>query len=175
MIGGAVSTVHVSVRDAVPTLPQASVALHVLVKEREHPVLPTAPSDAVGVKLPLQLSDAVAPPRHHITQSIVTLHPNAVDDVAVGVITGFVMSNVQVTVRDVVAVLPQPSVAVHFLVCALAQPVPPTEPSDTFGVSTPLQLSVAVAPPSALLISAEDGLHPSDADAVDVAVTVGAV
>src|SRR5215471_10056690 len=112
MIGGAVSTVHVTVRDVVPTLPHASVALHVLVKDREQPVLPTVPSDAVGVKLPLQLSDAVAPPRHHITQSIVTLHPSAVDAVEVGVITGFVISNVQFTVREVVAVLPQPSVAV---------------------------------------------------------------
>ena len=116
MIGGAVSTVHVTVRDAVPTFPHASVALHVLVKDREQPVLPTDPSDAVGVKLPLQLSDAVAPPRHHTAQSIVMLHPSAVDDVAVGVITGLVRSNVQVTVREVVAVLPQASVAIHLLV-----------------------------------------------------------
>jgi hypothetical protein len=54
------------------------------------------------------------------------LHPRAVDAVDVGVTTGAVISNVQVTVRDRVAVLPQPSVAVHVLTADLAQPVLPT-------------------------------------------------
>jgi hypothetical protein len=44
------------------------------------------------------------------------LHPSAVDDVAVGVTTGAVISNVQVTVRDAVPTLPQASVALHVLV-----------------------------------------------------------
>jgi hypothetical protein len=38
-----------------------------------------------------------------------------------------------------------------------------------------LQLSEAVAPSSAALIVAVDGLHPSAVDAVDVGVTTGAV
>jgi hypothetical protein len=104
------------VRDAVPTLPQASVALHVLVKDLEQPVLPTAPSDAVGVKEPLQLSEAVALPSAVSIVADDTLHPSAVAAVAVGVITGRVISNVHVTVRDAVAELPQASVAVHLLV-----------------------------------------------------------
>ena len=44
------------------------------------------------------------------------LHPSEVDVVAVGVTTGFVTSNVQVTVLDAVPTLPQLSVAVHVLV-----------------------------------------------------------
>ena len=60
--GGVISNVHVTVLDAVPTLPQASVAVHVLVSDLAHPVDPTGLSDAVGVIVPLQLSDATAPP-----------------------------------------------------------------------------------------------------------------
>ena len=37
--GGVISLVQVVVRDAVAVLPQASVAVHVLVCEREHPLL----------------------------------------------------------------------------------------------------------------------------------------
>jgi hypothetical protein len=70
--------------------------------------------------------------------------------------------------------LPQASVAVQVLVCDLAQPVDPTAPSDAVGESELLQSSVAVAPPSAAVIVADIGLHPSDVDAVDVGVTIGA-
>ena len=42
-------------------------------------------------------------------------------------------------------------------------------------MSAPLQLSEAVAPPSAPSIVAVDGLHPSAVDAVDEGVTTGAV
>jgi hypothetical protein len=58
------------------------------------------------------------------------LHPSAVDAVDVGVTKGGVISNVQVTLRDKVAVLPQLSVAVQVLVADLAQPVLPTGPSE---------------------------------------------
>ena len=37
-----------------------------------------------------------------------------------------------------------------------------------------MQSSVAVAPPSAVFIVAEDGLHPNVVDAVDVGETMGA-
>jgi hypothetical protein len=80
------------------------------------------------------------------------LQPSEVDEVAVGVTTGSVMSKVQVTVLEAVPTLPQPSVAVHVLVCDLAQPVEPTAPSEAVGVRAPLQLSEAVAPPRAASI-----------------------
>ena len=79
-------------------------------------MLPTAPSDAVGVRAPLQLSEAVAPPNAPFIVAVDGLHPSDVDAVDVGVTTGGVTSNVQVTVRDAVAELPQASVAVQVLV-----------------------------------------------------------
>ena len=69
------------------------------------------------------------------------------------------------------AVLPQASVAVHVLVCDLAQ-VPVTGPSSGVSVIVP-QASVAVADPSAASIADEDGLHP--VNVVPVAVIVGGV
>jgi hypothetical protein len=173
--GGVISNVHVTVRDAVPVLPHASVTFHVLVCDLEHPVDPTVPSDAVGVSDPLQLSEAVALPRVLFIVAVVGLHPSAVDAVAVGVTTGFVISKVQVTVRDDVPVFPHASVALHVLVCDLAQPVDPTAPSDDVGVSAPLQLSEAVALPRAASIVADDGLHPSDVATVAVGVITGGV
>jgi hypothetical protein len=89
--------------------------------------------------------------------------------------TGGVISNVQVTVRDTEPVLPHASVAVQILVCDLEHPVDPTAPSDVVGVSAPLQLSEAVAPPSAPSIVALDGLHPSAVAEDAVGVTVGFV
>ena len=114
--GGVLSNVQVTVRDAVPIFPHASVAVHVRVWDREQPVLPTAPSDAVGVSAPLQLSEAVAPPNAPFIVAVDGLHPSDVDAVDVGVITGGELSKVQVTVRDAVPVLPQASVAVNVLV-----------------------------------------------------------
>jgi hypothetical protein len=78
-------------------------------------------------------------------------------------------------VRDAVPVFPHASVTVHVLVCDLAQPVDPTAPSDAVGVSAPLQLSEAVAPPSVVFIVAVDGLHPIAVDEDAVGVTVGGV
>ena len=138
-------------------------------------MLPTAPSDVVGVNAPLQLSDAVAPSRASLIVAVDGLHPSDVDAVDVGVTTGNVISNVQVTVRDSEDVLPQTSVTVHVLVCDLEQPVLPIAPSDAVGVRVPLQLSDAVAPPRTLLIVAVDGLQPSAVDALELAVMTGEV
>ena len=62
-----------------------------------------------------QLSVAVALPNAPSMAAVVGLQPSVVV-VPVGVTVGGVTSNVQVTVLDAVAVLPQPSVAVHVLV-----------------------------------------------------------
>ena len=63
-------------------------------------------------------------------------------------------------VLEVVAVLPQASMATKVLVCEAPHEVVETVPSvaETDAV---LQPSVAVAVPSAALISEADGLHPS--------------
>src|SRR5262245_64696807 len=97
MVGGVISNVQVTVRDAVPTLPQLSVALHVRVCDLAQPVLPTAPSDADGVSVPSQLSEAVALPRALLIVAVDGLHPSDVDSVRVGFTTGAVRSNVKYT------------------------------------------------------------------------------
>ena len=79
-------------------------------------MLPTGLSDEVGVSEPLQLSVAVALPNPPSIVAEFGLHPSPVDDVADGVTVGGVTSYVHVTVRDIEAVLLQPSVAVHVLV-----------------------------------------------------------
>jgi hypothetical protein len=127
------------------------------------------------VSAPLQLSDAVASPSALSISVTVGLHPRNVVALEVGVTTGAVRSKVQLTVREIVVTLPQASVAVQVLVCDLAQFVDPTAPSDAVGVSEPLQLSEAVAPPSTDSIVAEVGLHPRPVEAVEVMVIVGGV
>ena len=117
-----------------------------------------------------QASDAVADPSAALIAPDDGLHPAIV--VPVAVIVGGVLSLVHVTVLDAVAVLPQPSVAVHVLVCDFAQ-LPVTGPSTGVNVNTP-QASVAVALPSAASIAPNDGLHPSVV-AVPVAVITGGV
>src|SRR5439155_61506 len=77
------------------------------------------------------------------------------------VITGGVVSSVQVTVRDTgVAGLPQASVAFQVRVCERPQPLLLTAPSMKLGFTGP-QLSVAVAEPSAASMSPAVGLQPS--------------
>jgi hypothetical protein len=165
----------VTVLDIVAELLQPSVAVHVLVCDLEQPVDPTAPSDAMGVSAPLQLSEAVAPPSAASIVASDGLHPRTVDELDVGVMTGGVWSNVHVNVLDAVPVLPHASVAVHVLVCDLAQPVDSIGPSDTVGVSEPPQSSEAVAPPRVLFIPPLLGLHPISVGEDDVGVTTGAV
>ena len=150
------SCVQVTVLDAVAVLPQASVAVHVLVCDlAQLPV--TGPSTGDSVNVP-QASVAVALPSAASIVADAGLHPS-VNVVPVAVITGGVAVDDQVTVCDAVAVLPQPSVAVHVLVCDFAQ-VPLTGPSVDVRVNTP-QASLAVALPSAASIAADDGLHPA--------------
>ena len=116
-----------------------------------------------------QASVAVADPSAALIADDDGLHPG-VNVVPVAVIVGGMLSLVQVTVLDAVAVLPQASVAVHVLVCDLAQ-VPVTGPSTGVKVNVP-QALLAVADPSAASIVADDGLHPSVV-AVPVAVITG--
>src|SRR6266496_4014426 len=167
--GGVLSPVHVTVLEAVAVLPQASVAVHVLVCDLAQVPL-TAPSTGVRVNVP-QASVAVALPRAASIAADVGLHPR-VNVVPVAVITGGVAAADQVIVLDVVAVLPQASVAVNVLVCDLAQ-LPLTAPSTGVRVNVP-QASVAVADPRAASIAADDGLHPR-VNVVPVAVITGGV
>ena len=114
IVGGVLSLVHVTVLDAVAVLPQPSVAVHVLVCDlAQLPV--TGPSTGVSVKLP-QASVAVALPSAPLIVPDDGLHPSVVP-VPVAVITGVDAEAAQVTVLDVVAVLPHASVAVNVLVC----------------------------------------------------------
>ena len=72
---------------------------------------------------------------------------------------GGVLSAVHVTVLEAVAVLPQTSIAVQVRVCDREQVFVAIGPSLGVNVEPP-QSSVAVAVPSAALISLETGLHP---------------
>src|SRR6185436_3622971 len=76
------------------------------------------------------------------------------------VIDGAALSDVHVTVRDAVDVLPHASLAVHDLVCEREQPLLVTEPSETENVGAP-QASEADALPNARPISFGDGLQPN--------------
>ena len=114
IVGGVVSSVQVAVLDAVAVLPQASVAVQVLVWLLAHPLLTTAPSVDVSVGVP-QASVAVAVPSAALISEAVGLH-DKVNAAPVAVIAGGVVSSVHVAVLDAVPVLPQASVAVHVLV-----------------------------------------------------------
>src|SRR5688500_20294109 len=70
------------------------------------------------------------------------------------------MSSVHLRRLYDVEVLPQKSIAVNVLVCERMHPLLVTLPSLEDRVGTP-HASVAVAVPSALLISLATGLHPS--------------
>src|SRR5258705_355030 len=171
MVGAVRSSVHVAVRDVVDVLPQISVAVKVLVCERIHPLLLIDPVLTVTVGVP-QASVAVADPSAASIAADVGLHPSGAS-LPVVVIVGAVRSSVQVAVLDVVAVLPQISVAVNVLVCERIHPLLLIVPLLTVTVGVP-QASVAVADPSAASIAAAVGLHPSGAS-LPVAVMVGAV
>jgi hypothetical protein len=107
----------------------------------------------------------------HLYQAAVGLHPSVVVVPPV-VITGGVRSLIQVIVLDAVAVLPQPSMAVHVLVCERSQPLLVTAPSEEFTVGVP-HPSDADAVPRAAFISAAVGLHPSVVVAPPVVITGG--
>ena len=161
MTGAAVSTVQVAVREtAVAALVHASVAFQVRVCERVQPVDVTALSEAVGVTLP-QSSVAVAVPRAASICAAVGLQPNTPSDgVPDAVITGAIVSTVQVTLRVAVAWLVQSSVAVQVRVLKRLQPIDVTPLSEAVGVTLPLQLSVAEAVPRPASMAVLVGLQP---------------
>src|SRR5947207_1424681 len=98
------------------------------------------------------------------------LHPSP--DAPASVTTGGVVSSVQVTVRDTdVPTLPHASVTFQVRVCDRLQSLLLTAPVLGVGV-TGLQLSVAVAVPSAALMSAAFGLQ-SSVRVVPLAVIAG--
>ena len=169
--GAALSADHVIVLAAVTVFPQASIAVHVLVCEREQLLLVILPSFEVIVVFP-QASVAVAVPSAALISAAVGLQPSVVV-VPPGVITGAVLSPNQVIVLDAVAVLPQPSLAVNILVWEREQLLLEILPSLEVMVVLP-QASVAVAVPSAALISAADGLQPNVV-VVPLVVITGAV
>ena len=121
IVGAVTSAVHVAVRDVVAVLPQASVAVNVLVCECEHPLLSIIPVDEVTVGVP-HASVAVAEPNAPSIAPADGLHPR-VKSSPVALMVGAVTSSVHVAVRDVVAVLPQASVAVNVLVCDREHPL----------------------------------------------------
>ena len=87
----------------------------------------------------------------------VGLHPNTTvvyDPVNVGGVT----SEVHETVREVVAVLPHPSVAVNVLTCDWPQLLVCTAPFRDVIVRVP-HASVALAVPRAAVIADDVGLH----------------
>ena len=104
-IGGVLSSVHVTVLDAVDVLLHASLAVHVLVCDRPHPVLTTDPSFCVKVVAP-QASVAVAVPRAFVISPAVGLQPNVVVVPPVEIIGGVASVTVTGTLQLLVHVLP---------------------------------------------------------------------
>jgi hypothetical protein len=100
------------------------------------------------------------------------LHPR-VTEAGIIIMVGGLGALSQLTVLDVVALLPQPSTAVNVLVCEDEQLVVDIAPSVAV-ILTVLHASVAVADPSAALISEAKGLQPRDV-AVPVAVITGGI
>jgi len=158
VIEAVLSNVHVTVLDVVEVLLQASLAVNVLVWDLPQLLLCKAPSENVTVVGP-HASVAVAVPSAAVISVAAGLHPRA-SDVPVAVRFGGVRSAVQETVREIVDVLPQPSIAVNVLVCDAVQPVVLTAPSDDVIVGV-LHPSVAVAFANAVLIAPAVGLQPS--------------
>jgi hypothetical protein len=161
---------QVTVRETdIAGFPQASVTSNVLVCDKRQGAPVTGPSDDVGVPTP-QSSSAVAVPSAESMAAAEGLHPN-VNVVPVAVMTGNVVSNVQVTVRETgIAGLPHASVTLNVLVCETRH-TPVILPSVEIGVPT-VQLSVAVAVPSVESMAAAEGLHPNT-KVVPVAVITG--
>ena len=73
-VGAILSSVHVTVRDVVDELLQASIAINVLVIDRPHPVVTVGPSEEVIVIAP-HASVAVAVPSEPV--GFAGLHPIA--------------------------------------------------------------------------------------------------
>src|SRR6187549_4122222 len=158
------------VLEVVAVLPQASLAVNVLVCEALHVVVDIVPSIAVIVVV-LQPSVAVAEPRAASISEEEGLQPRVVV-VPLAVMDGPLRSRIHVTVVEAVAELPQPSEAENVLVCEALHEVVVTGPSETITAGV-LQAAVAVAEPSAALISEADGLQPSVATAPVIIIAGG--
>ena len=170
-VGGFGAVAHVTVLDVVAVLPHASIAIKVLVWVLLQLVVDIVPSLEVTVTAP-HASVAVAVPSASLISEAVELQPS-VNEVPVAVTVGGVRSSIQFTVLEVVALLPQPSIAVNVLVCVLKHPSEVTAPSLDVNVGAP-HASEAVAVPSAALMSEAVGLQPKLV-AVPFAVIVGVV
>ena len=156
MITGAIlSAVHVTVVEAVAELPQPSTAVNVLVWLTEQLSVTAVASEEVIVTA-LQPSVALAEPSAALISEAVGLQSSVVAGGAV--ITGAILSAVHVTVVEAVAELPQPSTAVNVLVWLTEQLVVTAVASEEV-IVTALHASVALAEPSAALISETLGLQ----------------
>jgi hypothetical protein len=155
IVGGFGAVAHVTVLDVVEVLPHASIAINVLVCVSLQLVDDTDPSLEVTVTAP-HASVAVAVPSAALISEAVELQPS-VKLVPFAAIVGGVRSEVQVTARDTVAVLPQTSVAVNILTWVLKHPSELIVPSLCDIVTAP-HASVAVAEPSVASIFV--GLQP---------------
>ena len=113
--GGVLSSIQRAVLATVDVLPHPSLAVNVLTWSREQPVLITAPSLCVTVVAP-HPSLAVAVPNAPSISAAEGLQPRNGPPVPPGVSTGGVRSSIQLTVREAVEVLLQPSIANHDLV-----------------------------------------------------------
>lgn len=169
--GGVRSLVHVTVLETVAVLPQPSSAVHVLVCDKVQLLVCAAPSADVRAGVP-QTAVAVAEPNAALISEALGLQPK-VNVVPFAVMVGGEGAVSQVTLLEVVAVLPQASVAANVLVWVMLQLVVDWGPSLKVTVGM-LQASVALAVPSAALRSEALGLQPSD-NVVPLAVIVGGV
>jgi uncharacterized membrane protein HdeD (DUF308 family) len=169
--GPVTSAVHVAILAAVEVLPHASIAVNVLVCEREQILVTIAPSINVTVGVE-QASVAVAVPNAPSIVAVDGLQPSARAFPLV-VIAGPVTSAVHVAVLAAVEVLPHASIAVNVLVCEREQILVTIAPSINVTVGIP-QASVAVAVPNAPSIVAVEGLQPS-ARAFPLVVIAGPV
>src|SRR5688572_6374520 len=171
IVGPVISAVHVAVLAAVEVLPHASIAVNVLVCEREQVLVTITPSINVTVGMP-HASVAVAVPKAPSIVAVFGLQPSA-SGLPLVVIVGPVISAVHVAVLAAVEVLPHASIAVNVLVCEREQVLVTITPSINVTVGVE-QASVAVAVPNAPSIVAVFGLQPS-ASGLPLVVIVGPV
>ena len=144
--------------------------MNVLVCEALHVVVDIVPSIAVIVVV-LQPSVAVAEPSAASISEEEGLQPR-VAVVPLAVMDGPLRSRIHVTVVEAVAELPQPSEAENVLVCEALHEVVVIGPSETITAGV-LHAAVAVAEPSAAVISEADGLQPSVATAPVIIIVGG--
>jgi len=132
--------------------------MNVLIWDLKHPLLLIAPSVNVTIGV-LHAAVAVAEPSAAVISEADGLQPS-VTVAGIIIIAGGLGALNQVTVLVIVAELPQASTAVNVLDCEEEQVVVDTAPSVNVIVGE-LQPSVAVAEPSAAVISEVAGLQPS--------------